>query len=97
MKNSLQRTLIRVTLMKLFPQPNIDIAPVNDEITLKGLLTLMQVILINCLPFHLSQSLCTFISAGSKFAQLQCLWQSKDSGQVSALSWGMATYTCFGE
>lgn len=44
-----------------------------------------------------SQSLCTFISAGSKFAQLQCLWRSKDAGQVSALSWGMATYTCMGE
>lgn len=42
----------------------------------------------------LAMSLCTFISAGSKFAQLQCLWKSKDSGQVSALSWGMATYTC---
>ncbi|KAI1895125.1 hypothetical protein AGOR_G00103070 [Albula goreensis] len=42
----------------------------------------------------LAMSLCTFISAGSKFAQLQCLWESKDSGQVSALSWGMATYTC---
>ncbi|XP_067469356.1 solute carrier family 66 member 3 [Thunnus thynnus] len=42
----------------------------------------------------LAMSLCTFISAGSKFAQLQCLWTSKDAGQVSALSWGMATYTC---
>ncbi|KAJ7991192.1 hypothetical protein DPEC_G00294700 [Dallia pectoralis] len=42
-----------------------------------------------------AMSLCTFISAGSKFAQLQCLWQSKDSGQVSALTWAMATYTCF--
>ncbi|XP_034530168.1 solute carrier family 66 member 3 [Notolabrus celidotus] len=42
----------------------------------------------------LAMSLCTFISAGSKFAQLQCLWRSKDAGQVSALSWGMATYTC---
>ncbi|XP_062295709.1 solute carrier family 66 member 3 [Scomber scombrus] len=42
----------------------------------------------------LAMSLCTFISAGSKFAQLQCLWKSKDAGQVSALSWGMATYTC---
>uniref|UniRef100_A0A1A7ZBS7 PQ loop repeat containing 3 n=1 Tax=Nothobranchius furzeri TaxID=105023 RepID=A0A1A7ZBS7_NOTFU len=41
-----------------------------------------------------SQSLCTFISAASKFAQLQCLWSSKDAGQVSALSWAMATYTC---
>ncbi|XP_019940541.1 solute carrier family 66 member 3 [Paralichthys olivaceus] len=42
----------------------------------------------------LAMSLCTFISAASKFAQLQCLWRSKDAGQVSALSWGMATYTC---
>ncbi|XP_052429008.1 solute carrier family 66 member 3-like [Carassius gibelio] len=49
--------------------------------------------------FHfaiVSQSLCTFISAGSKLAQLQCLWHSKDSGQVSgcALTWALATYTC---
>lgn len=42
----------------------------------------------------MAMSLCTFISAGSKFAQLQCLWRSKDAGQVSALSWAMATYTC---
>ncbi|XP_030628395.1 solute carrier family 66 member 3 isoform X2 [Chanos chanos] len=42
----------------------------------------------------LAMSLCTFISAGSKFAQLQCLWKSKDSGGVSTLSWAMATYTC---
>ncbi|XP_035271083.1 solute carrier family 66 member 3 [Anguilla anguilla] len=42
----------------------------------------------------LAMSLCTLISAASKFAQLQCMWQAKDSGQVSALSWGMATYTC---
>ncbi|XP_068573793.1 solute carrier family 66 member 3 [Cebidichthys violaceus] len=42
----------------------------------------------------LAMSLCTFISASSKLAQLQCLWRSKDAGQVSALSWAMATYTC---
>ncbi|KAM4723489.1 solute carrier family 66 member 3 [Anableps anableps] len=42
----------------------------------------------------LAMSLCTFISAASKFAQLQCMWSTKDAGQVSALSWGMATYTC---
>lgn len=42
----------------------------------------------------LAMSLCTLISATSKFAQLQCLWRTKDAGQVSALSWGMATYTC---
>ncbi|XP_057716282.1 solute carrier family 66 member 3 isoform X2 [Corythoichthys intestinalis] len=41
-----------------------------------------------------AMSLCTFISAASKFAQLQCLWKSKDAGQVSALTWGLATYTC---
>ncbi|XP_014892373.1 solute carrier family 66 member 3 [Poecilia latipinna] len=42
----------------------------------------------------LAMSLCTFISAASKLTQLQCMWNSKDAGQVSALSWGMATYTC---
>ncbi|NXG02904.1 PQLC3 protein, partial [Sakesphorus luctuosus] len=42
----------------------------------------------------LAMNLCTFISAASKLAQLQCLWQSKDSGQVSALTWGMSAYTC---
>ncbi|XP_032357169.1 solute carrier family 66 member 3 [Etheostoma spectabile] len=42
----------------------------------------------------LAMSLCTFISAASKLAQLQCLWRSKDAGQVSALSWALATYTC---
>nr|XP_057946369.1 solute carrier family 66 member 3 [Doryrhamphus excisus] len=41
-----------------------------------------------------AMSLCTFISAASKFAQLQCLWKSKDAGQVSALTWGLACYTC---
>ncbi|KAM6912786.1 solute carrier family 66 member 3 [Xenentodon cancila] len=42
----------------------------------------------------LAMSLCTFISAASKFTQLQCLWRSKDAGQVSALTWAMATFTC---
>ncbi|XP_033968105.1 solute carrier family 66 member 3 [Pseudochaenichthys georgianus] len=41
-----------------------------------------------------AMSLCTFISAASKCAQLQCMWKSKDAGQVSALSWAMATFTC---
>ncbi|TWW71691.1 solute carrier family 66 member 3 [Takifugu flavidus] len=41
-----------------------------------------------------AMSLCTFISAASKFAQLQCLWRSKDAGQVSAITWAMASYTC---
>ncbi|KAL4624212.1 PQ-loop repeat-containing protein 3 [Arapaima gigas] len=42
----------------------------------------------------LAMSLCTFISAASKMAQLQCLWRTKDAGQVSALTWALATYTC---
>ncbi|XP_042747899.1 solute carrier family 66 member 3 [Lagopus muta] len=42
----------------------------------------------------LAMNLCTLISAASKLAQLQCLWQSKDSGQVSALTWSMSAYTC---
>ncbi|NWV14798.1 PQLC3 protein, partial [Ptilonorhynchus violaceus] len=42
----------------------------------------------------LAMNLCTFISAASKLAQLQALWQTKDSGQVSALTWSMAAYTC---
>uniref|UniRef100_A0A3Q3DBZ6 Solute carrier family 66 member 3 n=1 Tax=Hippocampus comes TaxID=109280 RepID=A0A3Q3DBZ6_HIPCM len=41
-----------------------------------------------------AMSLCTIISAASKFAQLQCLWRSKDAGQVSALTWALATFTC---
>uniref|UniRef100_A0A3Q3N0P9 Solute carrier family 66 member 3 n=1 Tax=Labrus bergylta TaxID=56723 RepID=A0A3Q3N0P9_9LABR len=45
----------------------------------------------------LAMSLCTFISAASKLTQLQCLWRSKDAGQVSALSWALATYTCAGK
>ncbi|XP_040286903.1 solute carrier family 66 member 3 [Bufo bufo] len=39
-------------------------------------------------------NLCTLISASSKFLQLQHLWRTQDSGQASALTWGMATYTC---
>ncbi|XP_025892874.1 PQ-loop repeat-containing protein 3 [Nothoprocta perdicaria] len=42
----------------------------------------------------LAMNLCTLISAASKFAQLRCLWQTKDSGQVSALTWALSAYTC---
>ncbi|XP_060114128.1 solute carrier family 66 member 3 [Heteronotia binoei] len=42
----------------------------------------------------LAMNLSTLISAASKFAQLRCLWQTKDSGQVSTLTWSLATYTC---
>ncbi|XP_075856666.1 solute carrier family 66 member 3 isoform X2 [Microcebus murinus] len=42
----------------------------------------------------LAMNLCTFISAASKFAQLQCLWKRRDSGAVSALTWSLSAYTC---
>uniref|UniRef100_A0A8C5JY57 Solute carrier family 66 member 3 n=1 Tax=Jaculus jaculus TaxID=51337 RepID=A0A8C5JY57_JACJA len=42
----------------------------------------------------LAMNLCTFISAASKFAQLQCLWKAQDSEAVSALTWGLSAYTC---
>nr|XP_045225719.1 solute carrier family 66 member 3 isoform X1 [Macaca fascicularis] len=42
----------------------------------------------------LAMNLCTFISAASKFAQLQCLWKTRDSGTVSALTWSLSSYTC---
>ncbi|NXK68477.1 PQLC3 protein, partial [Sylvietta virens] len=45
----------------------------------------------------LAMNLCTFVSAASKLVQLQHLWQSKDSGQASALTWGMSVYTCVGK
>ncbi|KAM9201359.1 solute carrier family 66 member 3 isoform 2-T2 [Dugong dugon] len=42
----------------------------------------------------LAMNLCTFISAASKFAQLQYLWKTRDSGAVSALTWSLSSYTC---
>ncbi|NXJ15407.1 PQLC3 protein, partial [Odontophorus gujanensis] len=42
----------------------------------------------------LAMNLCTLISAASKLAQLRCLWHTRDSGQVSALTWSMSAYTC---
>ncbi|XP_039086949.1 solute carrier family 66 member 3 [Hyaena hyaena] len=41
-----------------------------------------------------AMNLSTFISAASKFAQLQYLWKTRDSGAVSALTWSLAAYTC---
>ncbi|NWR49351.1 PQLC3 protein, partial [Regulus satrapa] len=38
--------------------------------------------------------LCTFISATSKVVQLQLIRQTKDPGQVSALTWGLTAYAC---
>ncbi|XP_003411937.1 solute carrier family 66 member 3 isoform X1 [Loxodonta africana] len=42
----------------------------------------------------LAMNLCTFTSVASKFAQLQYLWKTRDSGAVSALTWGLSSYTC---
>ncbi|NXU03601.1 PQLC3 protein, partial [Buphagus erythrorhynchus] len=52
------------------------------------MLTLQKLII------DLAMNLCTLISAASKLVQLQHLWQTKDSGQASALTWGMGAYTC---
>ncbi|NXC93918.1 PQLC3 protein, partial [Certhia familiaris] len=41
----------------------------------------------------LAMNLCTLVSAASKLVQLQHLWKAKDSGQLSALTWGMSAYT----
>ncbi|NXV69362.1 PQLC3 protein, partial [Molothrus ater] len=40
----------------------------------------------------LAMNLCTLISAASKLVQLQHLWETKDAGQASALTWGMSVY-----
>lgn len=48
------------------------------------------------LCFICTQSLCIFIGAASKFAQLQHLWKTGDSGAVSALTWGLASYAWVG-
>lgn len=53
-----------------------------------------RLLTVDKLVIDTAMSLCTLISAASKFAQLQCLWKSKDAGQVSALTWALATYTC---
>uniref|UniRef100_A0A8C1FDZ8 Solute carrier family 66 member 3 n=1 Tax=Cyprinus carpio carpio TaxID=630221 RepID=A0A8C1FDZ8_CYPCA len=53
-----------------------------------------QLLTVQKWVIDLAMSLCTFISASSKLAQLQCLWHSKDSRQVSTLTWALATYTC---
>ncbi|NXU73228.1 PQLC3 protein, partial [Oreotrochilus melanogaster] len=42
----------------------------------------------------MAMNFCTLISAASKVAQLRCLWQTKESGQVSALTWSLSAYTC---
>jgi len=42
---------------------------------------------------NMAMSLCTLMSASSKLIHLQSLWQSKDSTNISALSWAMSTYS----
>uniref|UniRef100_A0A8C5QJ07 Solute carrier family 66 member 3 n=1 Tax=Leptobrachium leishanense TaxID=445787 RepID=A0A8C5QJ07_9ANUR len=55
---------------------------------------LWNVLVLQKWLIDLALNLCTVISASSKFLQLQCLWQTKDSGQASALTWSLAAYTC---
>lgn len=40
----------------------------------------------------LAMNLCTLVSAASKLVQLQHLWETKDAGQASALTWGTSVY-----
>ncbi|KAM9708318.1 solute carrier family 66 member 3 isoform 1-T1 [Menidia menidia] len=42
----------------------------------------------------LAMTLCTALAALSKFFQLQLLWKHGHAGQVSGLSWALATYSC---
>ncbi|XP_034965738.1 solute carrier family 66 member 3 [Zootoca vivipara] len=42
----------------------------------------------------LAMNLSTVISAASKLVQLRYLWRTRDSGQVSAMTWSLAVYTC---
>ncbi|KAF5917305.1 hypothetical protein HPG69_008377 [Diceros bicornis minor] len=62
--------------------------PLVRFVTLWFVLTLQKWII------DLAINLCTFISAASKFAQLQDLWKTRDSGVVSALTCSLASYTC---
>lgn len=55
---------------------------------------LWNVLVLKKWLIDIALNLCTLISASSKFLQLQHLWRTQDSGQASALTWGMATYTC---
>ncbi|XP_077147551.1 solute carrier family 66 member 3 isoform X2 [Ranitomeya variabilis] len=55
---------------------------------------LWNILVLNKWIIDIALNLCTLISASSKFLQLQHLWRTKDSGQASALTWAMATYTC---
>ncbi|KAI4875589.1 hypothetical protein NFI96_025458, partial [Prochilodus magdalenae] len=60
----------------------------------EGFVGVSQLLTLKSWIIDSAMSLCTFISASSRFAQLQCLWQTKDAGQVSALTWAMSTYIC---
>uniref|UniRef100_A0A674H3X6 Solute carrier family 66 member 3 n=1 Tax=Taeniopygia guttata TaxID=59729 RepID=A0A674H3X6_TAEGU len=44
----------------------------------------------------LAMNLCTLVSAASKLVQLQHLWETKDAGQASALTWGTSVYASAG-
>ncbi|KAL2081779.1 hypothetical protein ACEWY4_021597 [Coilia grayii] len=77
-------------LLILHYDGNLRLSPIYSVVFVVGwqLLTLQGWII------DLALSLCTVLSGSSKFAQLWCLWASGEAGQISALTWGMATYTC---
>ncbi|XP_053565655.1 solute carrier family 66 member 3 [Bombina bombina] len=54
---------------------------------------LWHILVLQSWLIYLALNLCTVISASSKVLQLQYIWQTKDSGQASALTWGFAAYT----
>ncbi|KAM5164565.1 solute carrier family 66 member 3 [Mantella aurantiaca] len=67
---------------------------IRNAVTYSGIFFgLWNVLVIQKWIIDLALNLCTVISASSKFLQLQHLWRTKDSGQASALTWAMATYT----
>ncbi|XP_040204522.1 solute carrier family 66 member 3 [Rana temporaria] len=66
----------------------------QNALTYSGIFfALWNVLVLQKWIIDLALNLCTVISASSKFLQLQHLWRAKDSGQASALTWAMATYT----
>ncbi|XP_051880582.1 solute carrier family 66 member 3 isoform X1 [Pristis pectinata] len=52
-----------------------------------------RLLTIHKLIIDLAMNLSTYISALSKYAQLQSLWTAQNSDQVSALTWSFAIYT----
>ncbi|XP_078397732.1 solute carrier family 66 member 3 [Cetorhinus maximus] len=52
-----------------------------------------RLITVHRFIIDLAMNFSTCISALSKYAQLQSLWKTRDSDQISALTWSFAIYT----